>query len=216
MKISKESCIVGGIALAFIIIFALIVWKTPAANGPKTVGDASLLVRADSHTTGSADATVVMVEFGDYQCPACGMVHPMLKQVIDAYKNNPKFSFVFRNFPLPQHANALISAEAAEAAGAQGKYWEMHDMLYEHQSEWSDVADPSAIFAGYAQSLSLNVTKFKSDITGKKFAAAIAADQKDAAALNLDHTPTVFLNGKEVDQGMTVDGLKAQIDVLLK
>ena len=93
------------------------------------------------------------------------------EKLINDHKADSNFSFVFRNYPLPQHPNALITAEAAEAAGEQGKFWEMHNMLYSKQSEWADSAGALDILTNYAQSLGLDVNKFKSAVQGNKFAS---------------------------------------------
>ncbi len=196
---SKESKIVSLIAIVFIIGFGLLIWKGQDIAGiTPSVVDSKYLIRETSHTTGSRTAKVAMVEFGDYQCPACAAVSPYLKEVSDHYVGNPDFTFVFRNFPLPQHANALISAEAAEAAGAQGKYFEMHHLLYEKQNEWAEVANPLPIFEGYAKTIGLNVGKFSSEVNTKAYASMIEADAKDGNAVNINHTPTVFINGLEL------------------
>ena len=164
--------------------------------------------------TGSATAKVQMVEFGDYQCPACGAAYPMVKQITDEYASNPNFDFVFRNFPLPQHPNAPEAAEAAEAAGAQGQYWQMHDMLYAGQADWVDLADPTAIFVGYATKLGLNVTTFKTALATNQYASAIAADQSDGNQLGVDATPTLYVNGTQLTD-YSVTTMKTAIDAAL-
>ena len=211
---TKEAKVITLIAVVFLIGFGLLIWKAP---GVKTAGpiDQSILVRENSHMIGLQTASASVVEFGDYQCPACGLAHPILKEVVDQYKDNPNFNFVFRNFPLPQHSNALIAAEAAEAAGAQGKFWEMHDALYENQAEWSDSKDPLSIFVTYAETIGLDdLEKFKTDVTAHAFADAVRSDMTDANSLFVNHTPTVYLNGEEIDS-FNVQTLKASIDAAL-
>lgn len=178
--------------------------STPNADNEK-------LVRGNSHKQGAGKVTVV--EFGDYQCPACGQAHPHLKQLQTAFPG--KITFVFRNFPLPQHKNALISAEVAEAAGAQGKYWEMHDKLYENQEDWSELDNPLDVFMGYAKDLGLNIDDMKSAVDTKKFAGFINADKADGDALNLSGTPSIFVNGRQTDS-FDYDTLKAATDEALK
>jgi protein-disulfide isomerase len=210
---NKESKIIFSIALVVIIgMIALI------GLGPKESRsiDISLLANTTSHMTGKIGAEVTVVEFGDYQCPACGVAYPRLKQVIDVYGGNPDFNFVFRNFPLSQHRNALIAAEAAEAASAQGKYWEMEGLLYMNQNEWSDNSAPIDIFIKYAQKLGLNTTKFRSEIVSEKYRAFIEADQADGSALNVSWTPTIYINGELQQQTPTFEQFKSKIDTLLK
>ncbi len=160
---------------------------------------AAVQTRDYSHMTGPANAKVQLVEYGDYQCPFCGAAYQPVKTVVDKYKNNPNFTFVFRNFPLSQHPNAQEAAEAAEAAGAQGKYFEMHDMLYQNQNDWSGTLSPTSAFESYAQTLGLDVNKFKSDLTTNKYINNITQDQADGEALGVNATPTFFLNGQKLD-----------------
>ncbi len=182
---------------------------TPAAN--------PVLIPKDAHMTGSPSAKVQLVEFGDYQCPACGEAYPILKQILNDYKNNPNFNFVFRNFPLYTiHPNALESAEAAEAAAAQGKFWQMHDMLYQTQNTWAEASDPLPDFTGYAQTLGLDVNKFKSDVESEKYQSVLEKDEDDGLGLGVDETPTFFLNGKKEPGVISYQNLKSQIDSLLK
>ncbi len=219
MKISREAIIISSIALVFLIIIGVLVAKSSSFVAPPAVSGekAALLVKSDSHMTGSSTAKVTMVEFGDFQCPACGAAFPIIKQVTDSYQNNPNFNFVFRHFPLSQHQYAKVSAEAAEAAGAQGKFWPMYEMLYQNQAQWDPnvTKDPITIFKGFAKDLGLNVEKFQQEVTNNTYQDHISADLADANRLGLNHTPTVFINGEEVDNNLTVSALKAKIDSLL-
>lgn len=196
------------------VIVFLVVYNNPQA--PVVVSDVSKLVRADSNMTGSASAKVTLVEFGDYECPACGASEPVIKKIIDTYAKNPNFNFVFRNFPLTSiHANALVSAEAAEAAGAQGKYFQMNELLYINQSQWSESKAPLDIFVSYAQQLNLDVNKFKQDVQSNKYANKINADSDDGNAIGINATPTFYLDGVQTVGVPLFDGLKAKIDTEL-
>ena len=216
MKLNRETIIISLIGLVFLAgFFGFIFFKGPQTAGVASATmNADILVRPNSHMTGTVGAKVTMVEFGDYQCPACAVYNPVLKQIIDAYKTNPNFNFVYRNFPLPQHANALISAEAAEAAGEQGKFWEMHDLLFAQQNDWAEASDPLSLFVGYGQQLGLDTTKLKDEITANKFSDFIQADLSDGGSIPLDHTPTVFINGVE-QTNLDFQSLKTKIDALL-
>ena len=196
----------GGVLLAF---------KTNRPATPQGQVGKNLLVRADSSATGSRDAKVMLVEFGDYQCPACGVADPTVEKIIQDFQNNSNFSFVFRHFPLSQHANALMASESAEAAGAQGKFWQMHTKLYQSQSQWSDQKNPIDTFAGYAQELGLNVDQFKQDVLAKKYADKISQDQKDGLSVNLEATPTFFLNGVAAVGVPDYNNLKSEIQAAL-
>jgi protein-disulfide isomerase len=214
MRITKEAIILSAISIIFIFGMGYLIWHSSGIKPAAVVSDLSLLSKTDSHMTGKPTAKVTLVEFGDYQCPACGIAYPMIKQVTDAYASNPNFNFVFRNFPLPQHPNAPEAAEAAEAAGAQGKYWQMHDMLYSSQSEWVDLADPTAMFAVYATKLSLDVPKFTTEIKSKKYDAVISSDQSDGTKAGVDATPTLYVNGTKLN-GYSAAMIKTAIDAAL-
>lgn len=211
---SNENKIVGTICLIFFIIIGLLFWKGPSSGGPSQVKNPDMLVRDNSHMTGRRDAKVTMVEFGDYQCPACAVISVEIKKVKEAYKDNPDFNFVFRNFPLPQHKNAIVAAESAESAGAQGKYFEMEELLYANQAEWAESTNPTSIFVRYAESLGLDMTKFNSDMSEHKFTDVIQSDTIDGIGLSVDHTPTVYINGLE-QKDLSFEGIKARIDELL-
>ncbi|MFA6339147.1 MAG: thioredoxin domain-containing protein [Candidatus Paceibacterota bacterium] len=216
MKISNEARIVSFIGLFFLVIIGFLFWKAPQANNVDINTETKdVKVEVDDHMIGNKDAKVIVVEFGDYECPGCGYVAPFLKQLVDSYKDNPNFSFVFKHYPLPQHPNALIAAEAAEAAGAQGKFWEMHEMLYAKQSEWSESKEALSIFAGYAQSLGLDIEKFKQDVSQNKFAEKINLDKKAGDDILLNHTPDVYINGKEATN-LDPKILKEEIDKALQ
>src|SRR3989344_4119347 len=120
---STETKIISGVGVIFFALFAILIYRTN--SGSQVVADPNLLIGQLSYMTGTKDAKVNIVEFGDYQCPACAYASSIVQQLIVDYKDNPNVNFVFRNFPLPQHSNAMISAEAAEAARAQGKFLEM-------------------------------------------------------------------------------------------
>jgi protein-disulfide isomerase len=168
------------------------------------------------HFKGRLDAPVQLEEFGDYQCPPCGQFHPIAQRVLAQYGDRVRFSF--RNFPLDAiHRNASEAAHAAEAAGAQGKFWEMHDLLYEKQAEWSkaDVARP--LFIKYAQQLGLDSNRFAQDIDGATAGMRVAQDKYIGQTRGVTGTPTVYLNGREVpfEQLMDFDKLRAVIDAAL-
>jgi protein-disulfide isomerase len=149
------------------------------------------------HSIGPAQAQVTLEEFGDFQCPPCGAVHPILKTM--EHEFGPKLRIIFREFPLvPTHEHALAAARSAEAAGMQGRFWEMHDLLYENQKSWSNAFDVRPIFEGYATKIGLNLDKFKRDLTSETLAQRILQDGKRGRSLGVVGTPTVFMNGKEV------------------
>lgn len=178
--------------------------------------NSALFVRPDSYHTAPqfANAKVVLVEFGDFQCPACGFAHQYLKPLLEAY--GTKVDFVFRHLPLPQHSNAIVAAEAAEAAGEQGKFWEMHDKLYEGQDEWSLLQDPVPVFVNYAKQLNLDLVKFEDVVKNNKFSQKIYRDLDDAVTLKVDSTPSFFLNQQPLDSFPTKPEFAKAIDSALE
>lgn len=154
------------------------------------------------HTYGKADSKIVLIEYGDFQCPGCGAAHPVMRQVKETYKD--QIVFVFRNFPLTSiHPNARAAAAAAESAGLQDKYWEMHDLLFENQSDWS--SDSSSIridkFVAYAQTAGVgDINKFRDDLSSTLIGRKIAFDQALGKKVEVSSTPTFFLGNKLIDQ----------------
>lgn len=187
-----------------------------SSNGSAPLANSELLVRADSHTTatGVYNYPVTLVEFGDYQCPACGFAEPLVEKLLTDYGNQIKL--VFRHFPLSQHKNALLAAQAAEAAGEQGKFWEMHRLLYTNQSAWGESDQALSFFLQYADQLKLNKETFTNDLQTQKFLSKVQNDQKDGNSLNIDATPTFFMNGKKYAGNLNYPSLKNSIDQALK
>lgn len=154
-------------------------------------------VSDDDQKRGAADAGMILVEYGDYQCPYCSRVADMLKRLADAYPD--QVLFVYRHFPLISiHDKAMITAEAAEAAGAQGKFWEMHELLYARQQEWStqSAAQVQKTLEGYAQELGLDVTKFSQALTNGTYKSTVQKQYEEASNIGIPGTPTLFINGQ--------------------
>ncbi|HSX40796.1 MAG TPA: thioredoxin domain-containing protein [Candidatus Saccharimonadales bacterium] len=176
-------------------------------------------VSANDLQTGSKDAKAVIVEYADFQCPGCGAEHPILKQIVSDYKD--KVLFVYRFFPLTQiHQNAMLAAQAGYAANLQGKFWEMHDLLFENQQKWA--TDPSAIdtFMAFAKKLDLDTDKFKNDMNADSTKKFIADEENAGTANGVNSTPTIFFNNKMITSPTgalpTYDDLKKLADTALK
>ena len=206
---SKESKIILLVAAVVIAGIAILIGFVNSKQ-LDPAGIMEKIVREDSRTYGTGD--VYLVEFGDYQCPACASVNPDIEKLKEEYKDT--MTFVYRNFPLPGHANAQAAAEAAEAAASQGKFWEMHTLLFEKQNEWSALADPNSLFTQYAESLGLDKEQFADDITGKANKDRISSDQSDGYAVGVSGTPTFFVNGKKLNS-IDYDSIKKAIDLEL-
>lgn len=151
-----------------------------------------------NHTLGTSDVGVTLIEYGDFQCPACGSYHPILQQVKELYKD--RVVFQFRHFPLEAlHKNARAASYAAEAAGNQGKFWEMHDYLFENQQAWQETNDPVGVFEGYARAIGVeDMARFSEDYR-KNVSGIINADLEAGRALGASSTPTFVLDGKKLD-----------------
>jgi len=151
------------------------------------------------HAFGKKDSAVIIYEYGDYQCPGCGQAAPVIKQVAEKYKD--KIGLVFRNYPLTSlHPNALAAASAAEAAGIQGKYWEMHDKIYSSQRSWENlsVTERGDYFVSLAQGLGLNTTTFKKDVSSSAVSKKINFDIALGKKQEVTGTPTIYLNDKNI------------------
>ena len=150
-------------------------------------------VGPEDHATGPDDAPVTLVEYGDYECPYCGMAHPIVKRA--QRELGSKLRFVFRNFPLAEaHPHSRLAAQAAEAAGAQGKFWEMHDTLFEHQDAL-EVQD----LVGYAELLGLDTVRFARDLAAGTHAKRVQNDFRSGVKSGVNGTPTFFMNGARYD-----------------
>ncbi len=176
---------------------------------PKPQGPPPSPVRSvatgDGYARGAKDAKVTIVMFSDFQCPFCGRVEPTLKQVMDTYGKDVKV--VWRNEPLPFHPNAMPAAEAAMAAGAQGKFWEMHDLLFANQRDLSP-----ANYEKWAQQIGLNMKQFKDDLASHKYQAKIKADSDYAASVGASGTPNFFVDGVNIVGAQPFDRFKELID----
>ncbi|MEY2531973.1 MAG: hypothetical protein QOI96_2058 [Verrucomicrobiota bacterium] len=148
------------------------------------------------HVRGNPKAQTTLEEFGDFECPPCGKLADPLKELERDYGD--RLRMVFHHFPLITHRHAKEAAYAAEAAGLQGRFWEMHDLLYKEQGVWSRAANVRVLFNAYAGMLGLNVERFKKDIDSEEVKTRVAADEKRGNALGVTNTPTIFINDTAV------------------
>ena len=151
---------------------------------------------------------ITLIEYSDFQCPACAAYYPVIKQLV---KDFPNLSVVYRHFPLPQHGNARVAAQATEAAGAQGKFWEMHDLLFDNQTAWSEEKNPESIFIAYAKSLGLDLDKFKTDSNSQETKTKIQADIQSGDK-EITGTPTFFLNNQKIQNPKGYDDFRSTIE----
>jgi protein-disulfide isomerase len=166
------------------------------------------------HIHGPGNAPVALEEFGDFECLPCFLLWPALKNIEKDYAT--KVSVTFRQHPLAQHRHAREAARATEAAGLQGRFWEMHDMLYLRRSNWIRADDVRPFFQTCAGELGLDLDRFSKDMDGAVVARRIAADEERAASLGIDRTPVVFINGKRIEfSPQPEDGLRVEINSVL-
>ena len=192
-----------------VLFFGLLVFnKKDEAGAPSTS------VSASSHTQGNGPVT--LVEYGDFQCPFCGTFYPVVKQVKEKYGD--KITFQFRNFPIASsHQNAVAAHRAAEAADKQGKFFEMHDLLYERQASWSSSSNAATIFEGYGQELGLNMDQFKTDAASSAVNDIIQADISAGKDLRVSGTPTFFIDDLKLESPRdNLEYFSEQIDAALK
>lgn len=165
------------------------------------------------NSLGSPAASVTVEEFADFQCPTCATMHPMVGEIRSMYGS--KIRFIFRNNPLaiPAHDKSYDAAVAAEAAGLQGKFWDMQNLLFTNQQAWTANPGYKQIWNDYAQKLGLDINKFQSDIAGLGAKNRVDEDLKRARSMGVNSTPTIFVNGVEVgNTDLNVSGLKVVID----
>ncbi|MGI0090829.1 MAG: DsbA family protein [Nitrososphaerales archaeon] len=164
------------------------------------------------HIEGGSKAKVTLVEYGDYQCPYCGQAYPIVKKVQEKYKN--RLRFVFRNFPLTEiHPRAEFGAEMAEASGAQGKFWDMHDYIYVNQASLNN----EDLFLGFAKSkLSLDEDKISREVDKHFYSPRIREDFLSGVRSGVNGTPTFFLNDRRHDGSYEFNSLTDAVDSLLR
>lgn len=167
-----------------------------------------------AHVKGSLKAAVALEEFGDFECMPCSQFSPVLKQALAEYGD--RVSVTFRHYPLTQHKKAIPAARAAEAAGLQGRFWEMHDALYADRLLWLAAADTREALVSCASKLNLDLDRFKKDMDGDEVSVRMADDRDRVVSLGIDRTPSVFVNGDRISaRPITIETLRAAIDSAL-
>lgn len=198
--------------IVFIAVIALIIWGvTVSASGNKAAdGVLSEPISASDWAIGSSTASMVLVEYSDLQCPACAAYEPIVKAVIKEFPND--LVFVYRHFPLITiHRNADYASGAAEAAGKQGKFWEMHDLLFEKQRDWENDPEALKIFSEYAKTLELDLDSFNKDIISIETRQKINDHYRSGVRSGVKGTPTFFLNGKMIQSPRSEEEFKTLI-----
>jgi protein-disulfide isomerase len=210
-KKQKLIRIVGTIVVLVLVIggvYLLVRKDSQNRNGtsqsPSTQQSATLFVRDDDWIKGKKDAKVIIIEYSDFQCPACGYASSSLNDVANAYPND--VALVYRHFPLTQHQFAFEAAVASQVAGEAGKFWEMHDQLFANQDKLSHDE-----ILNIAVALGFNRTDFETKMNDKKYKDAVYKDQMEGEDLHLDHTPTIYINGTEYSGNLDSASIIAEV-----
>ena len=197
----------GTLVVSF-IVFKFWGWmKTPS---PQVAG-AKIEITSNDWVRGENNAGVTLVEYSDFQCPACSFYNGYVDKLLEEDKG--KVRLIYREFPLTEvHDNAFLAAKAAEAAGAQGKFWEMHDTLFDKQTEWSNEKDAKSVFISYAKNLELDEKIFSEDLESKKVEEKVNIDIESGKSLNISGTPTFFINGNKFANIKSYEDFKKTVE----
>ncbi len=208
----EAKTIIGiGLVTLIILVGGVFFLSKGSSTAPENI-DQNLLVREDSNKISTSSAKLTVVEFGDYQCPACGQAHPITKKIIEDFKG--KISFVYRHFAFLGQESTW-AAEASECAGEQGKFWEFHNYLYEHQSGENQGAFSKKNLEGFAKILKLDLSKFNTCIDELKYSQKVVGDRSDGQALGINSTPTFFIDGEKVVGVIGYEDFKIKLDNFL-
>src|SRR5437868_8979316 len=213
MKRYLPFVIIAAVALATLVSGAMLyrAKRLPALTIPENSAAPGASGAESGHVRGRSDAPVTIIEFGDFQCPPCANLSEPINQLERDYRS--RLRIVFRHFPLGNHLHAREAALASEAADLQGRFWEMHDLLYREQSVWSKAQDVRVLFNAYAGMLGLNIDRFRKDMESEQAKARVKSDEHQAAALGLANTPTIFINDRRVPPArLNPSGLRIAIN----
>lgn len=184
--------IIIGISLVVAgMIYLVSLQQTPSSNGDLVIDN---IITSEDWIKGSRDAKVTLIEYSDFQCPACAYFSPVLNQLSEEFGND--LALVYRHFPLPSHKNAKPMAMIAEAAGKQNKFWEMHEIIFTNQNKWSNSSDVTEIGLDYAKQIGLDVERFEKDLNSSELKKEINRIINANSKLGISYTPSFFLNGK--------------------
>lgn len=181
------------VGLVAVVVFGGSIWF--ASHSAKVANEG--IVEPEVHVKGNSEATVVLTEYSDFQCPACAQFQPVLKDIVNEFGD--KLKFEYKHYPLPIHPLAIPAARAAEAAGQQGKFFEFHDALFENQAEWSNSANPMVNFMVYANDIGLDTAQFKRQYGSSILREKVRSEQLEGMNLNITGTPTFYLNGVKME-----------------
>lgn len=212
----KNFNVIIGLVVLIIIVFIIgqsSYQKTENTNESLNTDQASILeIKSNDWSVGSVDAKVVLVEYLDFECEACGAYYPLVTQLKEEYKDSLRL--VVRYFPLSGHKNSRTAAHAVEAAGKQGKFWEMYSILFTKQSEWSEkpVANQNQFEKYAVEAGVMNIDQWKKDVVSDEVKKRVDDSYQEAVSLNLQGTPSFFLNGKRIENPKGYESFKLLIE----
>lgn len=201
------------LVLVGVVVLAIFgIWKMMGTPDQENTVVSALDVTDKDWVKGKSDAPVTLIEYTDFQCPACGAYYPILNQLSE--EMGDKLKIVIRHYPLMQiHKNALPSARAAEAAGRQGKFWEMYDLLFINQAEWSNADNPMmSIFPSYAGRAGMDIERFRADMADTTLDDKITKDRETGNEMKINGTPSFFLNGERLKNPTSIEEFKKAIE----
>jgi len=212
VKYLKENKIIIGIVIATLLLFiggAFLMTQKDTKTNQNTQSE--LEVNDNDYIKGNKNANVTIIEYSDFECPACAAYYPLIQELSQTYTNDARF--VIRYFPLMGHKNGFLSAYAVEASSKQGKYWEMYDILFQNQNNWGgkESADIT-IFENYAKQIGLDVNQFKKDINSKEVKDRVNRDLASGKLAGVSGTPTFFINGEKIPNPKSLEDFKTFID----
>lgn len=203
--------IIIGVVL-FTLIFIGLGWLL--VGQPEKESSAEFTITENDHVAGNASASATLIEYSDFQCPACASYHSLVNQLKDDLGEN--LQIVYRHFPLRSiHDHAQLAAQASEAAANQDMFWQMHDLLFENQAFWSTLEDPTETFLDYASELELDIDQFNADLNSQEVEEKVNTDYQSAIQAGVNSTPTFFLNGKKLSNPATYETFKSLIEAEL-
>ncbi len=214
MSKAMKPVIVIILAVAVAAGAAVFLSREPEAPSETNAAPLTVEIKGGGHFRGPENAEVTLVEFGDYQCPSCGAYHPFVQEILNRYPKQVRLEF--HQFPLISiHPNAMAAAKAAEAAGEQGHYWEMHDLLFEHQAQWSTQPDPKPYFAAMANRIGINGTILVQNMESPRLVQRILDDVERGNQAKIPATPTFLINGQQVPIKASVEDFVQVIEAHL-
>ncbi|OGK44051.1 hypothetical protein A2957_01820 [Candidatus Roizmanbacteria bacterium RIFCSPLOWO2_01_FULL_38_11] len=214
MTDTTKKILYGAGIFIVIVVFLWGAWALVGSGGNTSSKPVVIPIDQTDHITGNPKSNITFVEFSDFQCPACKAYVLLAKQLNEKYKS--KVRFVYKHFPLPIHNVSQPAALAAIAASKQGKFWEMHDLLFDKQEKWSVESDPKKFFVNYAKQLKLDIKQFEKDMESKESKTKMENDLTLGNQIGVNATPSFYINGKKIQAPQTLDEFSKIIDRELK